>query len=473
MKKIFLILLVLILTTSVTVAYGESIVGYTNISDIGIYKSTNYASSKLCILKLNSKVEILKEENEWYKVQSEDGSIGWIEKYFITIPAKKYVVNNASYSVNIRKGPSTSSEQVGQLLAGEQAKYISTYHSWHIIEYKNSEYYIASWLTDLVSDGSDKIYLLYDEINIRDSSSVNSNIIAIGNKYDAYAVYEEKNGWLKIKLSDDKYGYIAGWLTSYDINYYFKGNIDYKYTTDGLNIRSGPSIDYTKIESLASTTFVKIISSENGWDKIVTNDGQIGWCKNDYLQSTLPLYGKKILLDPGHGGKDPGCISYSGNYEKYVNLTVSTKLKDKLETLGATVYMTRTDDTYINNIDRGKMADTLGVDILLSIHHNSLDSDKSDYFGLSTYYNTINYTSKRYGYDLAEAIYLNAITLTGVYKDGIYDRNYQVLRETNTPAALIEIGFMSNPQEELNVNTDSFQILMVEKIANGIMDYFK
>lgn len=473
MKKSILFLLIIIFTISTTVVYGENMIGYTNISDIGIYDSPNYASSKICVLKLNSKVEILKEENEWFQIQTEDKNVGWIEKYFVTVPATKYVVNNTDYNVNIRKGPSTSTGQVGQLLSGEHAKYISTYHSWHIIEYNGSEYYIASWLTDIISDGSDKIYLLYDNINIRDNSSVNSNVIAQGNKYQTYTVHGEKNGWLKIKLPDDNFGYIAGWLTSYDLNYYSEGNLDFKYTTDGLNIRSGPSTEHTKIESLDPTSRVKVINTENGWDKIITNDGQVGWCKSDYLQSTLPLSGKKILLDPGHGGKDPGCISYSGKFEKYVNLNVAKKLKEKLVSLGATVYMTRTGDTYIHNIERGKMADKLGVDILLSIHHNSLGSSRPDYFGLSTYYNTINYSDRRYGYDLAEALYLNAITLNGVYRDGIYDRNYQVLRETNTPAALIEIGFMSNPQEELNVNTDSFQNLMVEKLANGIIDYFK
>lgn len=473
MRRKILFLLILILAISTTTAFGETVTGYTNISNIGIYKSTNYASSKTSVLKLNSKVEILKDEDEWYKVKTEDGKIGWIEKYFITVPAVKFVVNNTSYSVNIRKGPTTSAEQVGQLLSGEKAKYISTYHSWHIIEYKGSEYYVASWLTDIVSNGSDKIYLLYDKINIRDNISVNSNVIAEGNRYESYTVYGEKNGWLKIKLPDDKFGYVAGWLTSYNVNYYSEGSIGYKSTTDGLNIRSGPSTKYKKVETLASTTSVKIIASENGWDKVITDKGQIGWCKNDYLESTLPLSGKKILLDPGHGGKDPGSISYSGKYEKNVNLTVATKLKEKLESLGATVYMTRTKDTYINNTERGRMADKLGADILFSIHHNSLGSDKSDYFGLSTYYNTINYKNPKYGYDLAEAIYLNAITLNGVYRDGIYDRNYQVLRETNTPAALIEIGFMSNPQEELNVHNDSFQNLMVEKLSNGIIDYFK
>ena len=108
---------------------------------------------------------------------------------------------------------------------------------------------------------------------------------------------------------------------------------------------------------------------------------------------------------------------------------------------------------------------------MLSIHHNSLNN--SNYFGLSTYYNTINYKDKSYGYNLAEAIYLNATTINGVYRDGILDRNFEVLRETKTPAALIEIGFMSNPKEEMNIHNISFQNTMAGKIADGIVDYFK
>ncbi len=151
-------------------------------------------------------------------------------------------------------------------------------------------------------------------------------------------------------------------------------------------------------------------------------------------------------------------------------MDVALILKEKLESLGATVYLTRNGDTYIKNSERGRMADKLGCDILLSIHHNSLNN--SDYFGLSTYYNTKNFKDKKYGYNLAESIYLNAVTVNGVYRDGILDRNYEVLRETKTPAALIEIGFMSNPKEEMNIHNSSFQNIVVEKIAAGITDYF-
>lgn len=469
MKKLFL-LVILILTMTTSFAYASNLTGYTNISNIALYKNDDYSSKVMDILKLNSKIEIIKEQNDWCKVKTEDGSTGWIEKYFITVPSQKYIANNTKYNINIRTSPTIGYKTVGQLSPGSKAKYISTYHSWHIIEYKGNEYYVASWLTDIEYENSEKIYLLYDSTNIRDDAFLIGKVIAQGNKYDQYEVCGEKNGWFQIKLSDGQLGYVAGWLTTYNLNYYSEGNNSYKKTLDNLNVRSGPSTKYKKILSLKKGSAVNVIATENGWDKIVDETGKVGWCNNSYLKEILPLSGKIILLDPGHGGKDPGSISFSGKFEKNINLDVANNLKNKLETLGATVYLTRSSDTYITNKERGRMADKLNADILLSIHHNSLNN--SDYFGLSTYYNTINYQSTAYGFDLAEAIYLNAVTVNGVYRDGILDRNYEVLRETNTPAALIEIGFMSNPREEINIHNASFQNVMVEKIANGIVDYF-
>lgn len=468
MKKILLLASV-ILALSMPEAMGAQI-GYTNISNIALYKSTNYSSTIAETLKLNSRVSIVKEQSNWYSVKTQDGNTGWIEKYFVTVPADKYVKNNTEHQINIRTSPSIGSKQVGQLAPGEKAKYIDTYHSWHIIEYKNNEYYIASWLTDIEYDESEQVYLLYDNINIRDADNINGNVIAQGNRNDSYEVCGEKNGWMEIKLPGGQSGYVAAWLTSYNMNYFSEGKEAYKKTTDDLNVRTGPSAKDKKVLTLKKGSTVTVVDTEDGWDKVVDKNGKVGWCNNSYLKEVLPLSGKKILLDPGHGGKDPGSISFTGKFEKYVNIDVALNLKEKLENMGATVYLTREGDTYIKNSERGRMADKLGCDILLSLHHNSLNN--SDYFGLSTYYNTKNFKDKKYGYDLAEAIYLNAVTVNGVYRDGILDRNYEVLRETRTPAALIEIGFMSNPKEEMNIHNSSFQNTIVEKIAAGIVDYF-
>lgn len=468
MKKLLFFVIVM-LTLFSSFAFANEI-GYTNISEIALYKNADYTSTVTDKLKLNTKLEIIDEKEDWYKVKTPNNKTGWIEKYFITVPAEKYVANNTNYNVNIRTSATTLSKSVGQLMPGEKVKYIDTYHSWHIIEYKNKEYYVASWLTDIEYDDSQEIYLLYDKINIRDQATLNGNVLAQGNKYDSYKVVGEKNGWYEVKLSEGQTGYLAGWLTTYNQNYFSEGNQGYKKVSENLNLRAGSSTKDKKVGLLEKNSIVKIIASEDNWYKIVSKDGIVGWCSGDYLVDIYPLSGKSILLDPGHGGKDPGAISFTGKYEKYINLEVAYKLKQVLESMGANVHMTRTGDYYITNKERGKMADKLGVDILFSIHHNSLNN--KDYFGLSTYYNTIKYKNPRQGYDLAESIYLNAITVNGVYRDGILDRNYEVLRETNTPAALIEIGFMSNPQEEMNIHNGSFQDIMVEKLANGIVDYF-
>lgn len=467
MKKLLFIVAV-ILALNISCAFADT--GYTNISTISIHKDADYSSKITDTISLNTKLEIINEKNEWYHIKTSEGTEGFIEKCFVTVPAKKYVANNTDYKINIRTSPTTSSKSVGQLMPNEKAKYIDTYHSWHIIEYKNKEYYVASWLTDIEYEDSGNVYLLYDKINIRDSNSLTGNVIAQGNKNDTYTVIGEKNGWLNLKMDDGQTGYVAGWLTTYDENYHLNDISVYKKTLDELNVRSLPSSKGEKINALSKDALVKTIETKNGWDKVVAFDGTVGWCSNDYLKEVNPLEGKTILLDPGHGGNDPGSISFSGKYEKYVNMDVSINLKSILESMGANVHLTRTGDYYITNKERGRMADKLGTDILLSIHHNSLNN--SDYFGLSTYYNTINYKSPKYGYDLAESIYLNATSINGVYRDGILNRNYEVLRETNTPAALIEIGFMSNPTEEMNVHSSSFQSVMAEKIAYGIVDYF-
>jgi len=267
MKKTILITIILLFIN--VYAYGST--GYTNISDIPLYKNPSLDSEIKENLKMSSKVEILENNNEWCKVKTEKEISGWIEKIFLTVPSEKYVVNNTDYNINIRTSPTTGSKQVGQLLQNAKATYIDTYHSWHIIEYKGSEYYIASWLTDIEYKQSEKIYLLYDKINIRSSASLSSKVLAQGNKDDSFFVVGEENGWYKIRLKDKSYGYVAGWLITHDSIYKEEQKI-YKKTTDSLNLRTGPSVEHKKIITLKNGETVRIIASENGWDKLITQN---------------------------------------------------------------------------------------------------------------------------------------------------------------------------------------------------------
>ena len=92
MKKL-LFLIIVILTLSISAVYADT-VGYTNISDIALYKDADYASKITDVLNLNTRLEIIKEKNDWYSVRTQDGTSGWIEKYFVTVPAERYAANN-------------------------------------------------------------------------------------------------------------------------------------------------------------------------------------------------------------------------------------------------------------------------------------------------------------------------------------------------------------------------------------------
>ncbi len=333
------------------------------------------------------------------------------------------------------------------------------------------EAFVASWLGNVVSDGSHNVHFLDEVINIRNSPSLNGQIIGEGYKYQDYEYLGEEYGWFKLGLGNGSYGYAAGWLMSLDNNFYIDNILSFKTTTENLRLRSGPSLKDDIITVMLKGTEVRVIDEKDNWSKIVTWDGYVGYSHNDFLEDTLPLTGKKIVLNPGHGGRDPGAISSTGKQEKNVNLTVSLMVKNMLNKLGAEVIMTRDSDVYINRVERAKMADRLGADIMFSIHHNSLNN--SNYFGMSTYYDTKGNKSGKESSKLAESVYDSVVGINSIYRDGIYDRNFEVLRSTNVPAALIEIGFMSNAWEEKNLHNHSFQEEVSRQIAFGILDYFR
>ncbi len=469
-RKTIIIFLSLLLFLSIPV-YGYSNTGNVNISNIALYQNIDYSSNIVDVLSINDKVTILNDSNNWLQIKTSDGKVGWIEKYFVNLTPEKYVLNTCGSRVNLRSSPTTSSKIVGQAECDETLKYVDTFHSWYIVEYNGREVYMASWLGEIISYGKDKIYLIDDKINIRNEPNASGTVLYQGNKYDSFDYYGESKGWIKIKLPSGEYGYVAGWLTAYNNNNFINGINGYKKTTDNLRLRVGPSLNDKIITVIESGEIVRVIDNMGEWDKIITASGKIGYSYNEYLKTCNPLEGKTILLNPGHGGKDPGAIGYSNKFEKYVNLDVALKLQESLKNLGAEIVMTRTYDTYISRSYRANMSNNIKPDIMFSIHHNSLGNH--NYFGMSTYYDTKNNANGYLGKKLANCIYDNMVQINGVYRDGVYDRNFEVLRKTDTPAALIEIGFMSNEWEERNFHLESFQNEAVKKLSLAIIDYFQ
>lgn len=183
--------------------------------------------------------------------------------------------------------------------------------------------------------------------------------------------------------------------------------------------------------------------------------------------------GVLIVLDPGHGGDDYGTNSNGTPkfYEKFLNLSTAQLVKGLLEQRGYRVEMTRTDDTFITLDDRATVANKLGAKIFVSIHYNSAPSEKAE--GLEVFYYEDKDSTSRLTQSklLARSALDQIVKLTGVKSRGVKSGNFAVIRKTEMPAILIEGGFLTNDAEMEKIKTGSYQKLLAQGIARGIIEY--
>ncbi|MGB9840628.1 N-acetylmuramoyl-L-alanine amidase [Thermovenabulum sp.] len=180
--------------------------------------------------------------------------------------------------------------------------------------------------------------------------------------------------------------------------------------------------------------------------------------------SSLSLFGKTIVIDPGHGGSDPGAV-YQGVYEKDINLDIALRLKKVLEDNGAKVLMTRESDIYVNLYARAGMANEINADLFVSIHCNSSLNPQTS--GVQTlYFPTME--KKRF----AEVIQKSMVEALGITDLGIVERTaLVVIRETNMPSCIIEVAFMSNPKDLSLLMDPNFRQKAAEGIFKGILRF--
>ena len=208
---------------------------------------------------------------------------------------------------------------------------------------------------------------------------------------------------------------------------------------------------------------------------------------SDELPFATSNYQKVIFLDPGHGGKDPGA-QYLGLKEKDLNLQVSQQLKTKLESLGYTVIMSRSTDVFVDFVtERSKMSNETNADMFISIHFNAtghgLDSGED---GIQTYTylptgnipSVINKkwhdnpTRLKYSYKLGSYIHQSVLATTQAKDAGLLAKSFAVLRETNKPAVLLELGYMDDSKESQKIRTKEYQQKLVDGITQGIQQYY-
>lgn len=176
--------------------------------------------------------------------------------------------------------------------------------------------------------------------------------------------------------------------------------------------------------------------------------------------------GRLIIVDAGHGGKDPGAQSPFGiPPEKHLTLDIAQRLRRLLEQAGYSVRMTRETDVYISLADRVAMANALGADAFVSVHLNSFPRPGGQW-GTEVYYWT------PHSLPLAEAVYRNLLSLLGRKGNGVRQRRLYVVRHTVMPAILVEPCYVNHPDEAALLKDESFRERIALAICQGIMEFF-
>lgn len=173
-----------------------------------------------------------------------------------------------------------------------------------------------------------------------------------------------------------------------------------------------------------------------------------------------------VIIDPGHGGPDPGAVGIGGLQEKGIVLDIGAQVARILQQYGVYALMTRADDRDLDLEPRVQMAEQAQAAAFVSIHANSIDLSRPDISGLETYY----YQS---GAGLAQTIHQNVLSGTGIQDRGVRTARFYVLRKTSMPSVLVEVGFVTGRDDAQKLSNSSYRTQMATAIARGILQYLQ
>ncbi|MFH0911279.1 MAG: N-acetylmuramoyl-L-alanine amidase [Planctomycetota bacterium] len=215
-----------------------------------------------------------------------------------------------------------------------------------------------------------------------------------------------------------------------------------------------------------------------------------------------------VILDPGHGGQDPGAVGWGGVCEKDVNLQVALRVREILARRGIRVYLTRTGDTFPTLEERADFANRIPNSIFVSLHANAADDrnvsgietfvlSRSVSDGYRTQQAASRYTvrtadgglsaggerrvlsrlcekARGESQSLAYSIHRRLVAATREEDRGVRQENFHVLRENYfAPAVLVEMGFLTHPYTARRLSSSVYQRILAQAIAQGILDYIE
>lgn len=420
------------------------------------------------------KVTVIDYVDDWVEIQLEE-DVAYVHGDFLSFPSfsgayDQYDVNTDA--LNVRRGPGTDFLKDGKVNKGDRLSVYSINGDWAYVKSDSLTGYVHTDFIDLAqsdNDSGDDNKNLNNQSSTLHTVSSGETLYAISNQYNTTiqriktlnnlsSNFIYKNQQLIVSLTDDT------------IERDYENDYEYRVNATYLTVRKEASINAEPLTWLKMGTLVSVVSESGEWAKIIYAEGSTGYVHKSYLVQTnqSALFKKRIVIDAGHGAKDPGAM-YHGISEKDVNLAVSLKVKQKLIARGATVLMTRDDDTFIELHDRSKLANNNDTDLFLSIHFNAHPS--SDVNGIETYWHNEHESenSERLATNLQNALISN----TNANSYGVKSAGFVVIKHTKVPSALVELAFLSNTDDAEKAKDPIYQETLANALVEGIIEYYQ
>lgn len=442
-------------------------------------------------------VSVTDDNENWVKISAGFGE-GWVAREYLDFKNKTTTIskeesNNKSIgtgmvtdSLNVRNEPSTTGRVIGKLAKGTSISIYSKRNNWIEIKYANESAWISA---DYVQMGTENTQtnpvngtigtVTASSLSVRSDTSLNSDIIGSITMGQKFTILEEKNNWIKIEYKPGKIGWAAGWYFNKDKATTTQLAKDSKVTIlhNGTNIRKDPAVQSNVLQRANEGESFPISSVANDWYEITLPNGTKGFIAGWLVTTngTGPgidkqgaegyLRSKTIVIDPGHGGIDNGTTGAGGTLEKELTLRTAQLLSDKLKAAGANVLLTRSNDTFLPLPSRVRLASVHQSEAFISLHYDS--NIERSVRGMTGYY----YHS--YQKKLAEYVYNSTNAQTRLKSRGVRSGDYHVIRENKRQAVLMELGYLSNPAEEMTLTSGQFQENAATGMYNGLARYFK
>ncbi|MBO0476495.1 N-acetylmuramoyl-L-alanine amidase [Vagococcus sp. DIV0080] len=407
--------------------------------------------------------------------------IGMVIAGFYFMRGTNQIVTVQTTAINLHQKPSPNSTVITQVHKEDKVTIKEKKEDWYKIQTSDKvEGWVASWL---IFDGKSSPYTYLPAVitqrktELKENHNESSKTLTTLKKREKVFVTLELNGWSRI-YAEDTYGWVPS--DSLEIRKSQQPNFDVgdslQVTLDNTHLYSSMSETSDVKETLAYADKVTVTESDHDfWYQVTTKDGKKGYVRSwEVTTNALSKKDKRpsepkseytVMLDPGHGGEDPGAETNDGKVkEKDLTLKTAQAVKKELENNGYNVLMTRSGDDFVTLSRIAKKSNESKADAFVSFHYDS-SGNPNEGSGTTSFYRHDS------GRPLAQAVNDQIADILPLENRGFAMQDYQVLRENERPAILLELGYINNDLDASYAQSPKYHQKVAEAVTNGLNTY--